>query len=483
MTLNSDYICNCGKFLYVDGKDSEYCLDRDCKNHKDLSLLRDRTEEAEKAFNQKMAKIKIKASLFSRNLLNFLFTRQDLLLSGLLIEGKMQIEDYLYISFLINLLSGSNLTGRESRIDKMDKFLEEGHEIYLAYMFFQDMLEKNYVLAETSSKKMNPLRLKYLEEMNRQKLEYGLVTEKTKDDAFFYEDLNFRSLGNIEFELGMDLEKYFQRFFQLMIQIGLLTKTNYYISKIYNREFSKYSICGLLSLFFSAKTFNSLNRISKKELRLVLEKMDFSEEEVKKFFKFLLGGSNQIPFALEDGDDIVYGKSNLFIIALKFMGVLPELSMIVKGKISAGLVFEEKVRAVLKKKGYIVPFKNGFKLFKESLEYDLIAISIADKKIVVGESKYHDLPPSGFSAKNLAKIKLEDPNSGEKGICSRQKERGREISNNLKRLQEKCKEKGINIELKEFEVVPIAVFKFTPLLKEYDCVRTTSFKKLENFEI
>ena len=481
MIQKSNYICGCGNLLYKDVKNKkEYCLNKECKNHGDIKNIKRDYNKAEEEFKKIESKIKFSSFKFGNKFKKFLFEEQNRLISNIFLEGKLNIDSFLYISYLIHITKNISFEGRNQNPKNFQIFLDENYKAFTNYLFFQEIKEENYVLVDTYEKKGEPLILKYIEAIREQQKEYGLVKDGDVKDSFTYEKIGVTDIERIPFKLGMDFGEYFRNFFTLMIQLELITKTNLLFANIFDRDFSRYSIAGLIFLSHSARTINNLNVISKKEIKNTLEKMEFQEEEIKKFIDFILGIEDKIPFVLVEKENILYSKGLLFMMALKFMGHLKEKPIVQELKRDIGFVFEEKVREILRDKGYVIPFNKGFKLFKKSFEYDIIALDTSKKKIVLIESKFHDLPASALSGKNILNIKLNNKESGEISICERQIKRRDELSKNLLRFQEKCKEKGLDIELKNFEVEAIAILKFTPLLTKYNNIELMSFKKMIN---
>jgi len=479
MNQQSNYICKCNNLLYVDVTNKkEYCLNKDCEKYGNIKNIRKDYSQAEEQFKKLIGAIKIKSIKFGPSFRKFLFQKENEIVLNLFSKGKLKLSNFLYVPYLLYLIKNISFNGRDNRIDSFNKFIKENYQTFDTYLFFQNIKEENYVLTDTTNKENNPLILKYLESIREQQREYGIIGDNNPDNSFQYEKIGIEKIEEVPFKIGMDLEKYFRNFFRLMIQIDMITKTNYEFSKLFDREFNKYSIAGLLSLFYSAKTLDRLNIITKKELKRVLKEMDFSDEEINKFFIFLLGNENKIPFVLDDGDKIIYSKGMLFIIALKFLGALQEKPLVVELKRNIGFVFEEKIRELLDNKGYIIPFNKGFKLFKKSLEYDIVAISPTKKKIFIIEAKYHDLSSSAFSAKNLLNVKLHDKQFGEISICRRQEKRREELSKNLSRFEKKCKEVKIELYLKDFDIEALAIFKFTPILSNRGSVNLISFDRM-----
>jgi len=478
MIQKSEYLCECGNLLYRNLDKKEYCLNKKCNKDKYIKNIKRDYQKAEEKFNELIIKIKLKSFQFGPYFHKFLFEQQNKIVLELFSKGKIKIGNFLYISYLLFLTKNISFKGRNNRINSFNKFLKENYSTFNSYLFFQDIKEENYILIDTIEGENHPLTLKYLEAIREQQREYGLIGDNNPDNSFQYEKIGVENIERVPFKKGEDLERYFENFFKLIIQIDMITKTNYQFKELFDRRFNKSSIVGLLSLFYSAKTLKGLNIITKKELKKELRDIEFSDEEINDFFKFILGDKNKIPLVLDDGERIIYSKGMLFIMALKFLGYLQEKPLVVKLKRNMGFVFEEKIREILRNKGYLIPFNKGFKLFKKSLDYDVIAINPAKKKIFIIESKYTDLPSSAFSAKNLLNIKLKDNKFGEIPICERQSKRKKELSENLTRFEEKCKDEGMKLEIKDFEVEALVILKFTPLLSNYNNIKLISFNEL-----
>ncbi|MGD9276804.1 MAG: hypothetical protein PVJ67_06555 [Candidatus Pacearchaeota archaeon] len=476
--MKSNYLCKCKNLLYLDLDKREYCLNKNCENYGPIKKIKNEYEPAEKQFKGLSSRIKFKSVKFNLNFKKFLFGEQNKIISKLFTEGKIHVEDFLYISYLIFLTKNINFVGRDGNMSHFQRFLIENRKTFDIYSFFQNMKEEIYTLVSTDKEGNLTLTLKYIEAIREQQKEYGLVMEGDSKDSFKYEKIGVVNIKRIPFSIGMDFEEYFKNFFTLMIQIDMITKMNKLFSDLFEREFDKYPIVGLLSLFYSAKTMEGLNIITKKELKITLEKMKFPKEKIKEFFTFILGGENKIPFVLDNGAEILYSKGVLFVMALKFMSHLKEKPIVNELKSDIGFVFEDKLREKLKEKGYLIPFKKGFKLFKKSFDYDIVAINPIEKKILIMEAKFRDLPCSAFSGKNILNLKLNDKDSGEIPIAERQERRRKELSKNLDIFEKRCKEEGLDLDLNGFDIEALAIFKFTPILFNHGYVRLMSFNKM-----
>ena len=478
--MESEFICKCGNLIYSDFKTKkEYCLNSACENHGDIKQLFNKKEEVEKRFESMKNVIKLKSKLFHSNFIKYLFVTQNYLFSRLYLGEGISIPFLLNLHYMIFLTKNLSLVGRDSRQKKFSEFLDSQWKTLETYLFYQDIKEDNIIIAKNLDSKKIYLKMKYLDTINKQKNNYGLVSNMDSLDNFRYNSIDLEKIEKKVFEVGGDnMEEFFFQFFPEMIKIDMITKFNYEFSKMFDRRINKYYIAGMLSLFFSSKEKNELSRISKKDFSKTLTQMDFNKEQIKTFFNFLKGEENQIPLAIVTPTELIYGKWTLFTMSLKYIGTLPEKPLVTEGKRTASIVFEEKIRDKLKERGYLVPFDKSIEIPKDSFDYDVIAIDKENKKINIIEAKYHDLPSSAFSGKNLLNIKLQDSEVGEINIARRQKER----KDNLEKYKELLKEKSkLDIDLENYEIVPYIIFKFNPILSKLEGNTILSFDKMDDF--
>lgn len=480
--MESSFLCDCGNLKYIDFKTKgEYCLNEECSKYKQIKTYY-RKDEAEKAFNR----LKVGASLTSRKFSpifrKHLFYLQNLAFRELYLGSSPKIDYLLNISHLIFLTRNVNFRGRQHSLKSFSDFLLKNNKLFETWLFYQDVKEENWILTDLPDRKMFPLKLKYFDILNDQRNNYGMVSDMYSTKNFKYAKLDFESIEKQEFEPGMDLGIFFLQFFPEMIKIEMLTKYNYELSQMFNRKVTKYEIVGLLSLFFSVKNIEeTLSKVPINSFKNTMKQMEFPEDKIKDFINFLRGDKTQIPFAIIDSDYIVFGQWAIFAMALKYMGVLDQLSLIVKGKEKASLVFEQKIRDKMKDNGYIVPFDESYRKNDKSLDYDVIAIDKTNKQILIMEAKYRDIPSSAFSAKNLLNIKLDDEEFGENNLVKRQVERKKAMESDLSSLQQSCKNKGQDIDFTDYSIIPYVVLKFKPLIKEKDGVKLICFDDLNHF--
>ncbi|VVB79503.1 Uncharacterised protein [uncultured archaeon] len=482
MNLKSNFLCKCGGLLYTDFKtNSEYCLNKNCENHKDIERIYNKKGDVEERFKRIKESLRLKSKLFSSNFINFLFDQQNYFFSKIYGGEGAPINGLLIICYIIFLVKDIKFVGRDSRPKSFMNFLRSQHEPLNNYLFYQDIKEENIILVDLPGRTNVPLKLKYLTEINKQKNNYGMISDIHSETNFRYDNIDLEKIDKKVFKIGMELDEYFIQFFPEMMKIDMLTKSNQEFSKLFERRgFTKYEVGALLSLFFSSPVLIDLSKIKKKEFIKTLKQMEFNDIQIENLFKFLIGDSDQIPLAIVTDEEIIYGKWTSLAMVMKYLGTLPERPLIVEGKRVASKVFEGKIRDILRTRGYLVPFNQEIQLHKDEDGYDVIAIDKTKKKINIIEAKYRDLPSSAFSALNLLNLKIYGKEFGEIEIAKKQISRKEQLEQNKDILEAKLSKEGIKIDLKEYDIVPYVVFKFSPILSQFEIVKLISFDDVSN---
>lgn len=473
MVYESDYLCKgCGNLLYEDVQTKkEHCINEKCPTFLGFKIINN-SQQVEEKISKMISSVKGKLRQFSPEFKEYLHDIREAMFNN--IGEGLNMGKFHAINELSIISANMRFFGRIRSVQKFNQVIGEFSSIADKENFLDSLKEEVFVIVRfPKEEKIRTLALKYYPAFIEQYENYGLISSSRKSKAFKYEPLDILEVDRIPFQIGMEMTPFFKQFFRIMVQMKMLMEYNYRLSLIAKRKFTKKDIAGLLSLFFSARhrKINWNNSYFNNHL----DRNEFTADEKRDFKKFVFGEDNLVPIGLnEDNKNIFLPLTSLFF-SFYFMGKLPEKDIVNECKREASLRFENEVRDLLKSKGMDVPFDTEIEIIKGSYKYDIIAISKSNKEIYLIEVKYSDLPQSAFSGKKLKDIKLDDKNAdyGEISMAEEHKNRLKEFNANLQRFEEKSK-----IDVKGFEIIPLIVMKYTPLLKSFENIRFLSFEQL-----
>lgn len=473
MSYDSNYLCKrCGNLLYEDVQTKkEYCISQKCPTFSGFKIINN-SQQIEEEINKMVNSVKRKLRQFSSEFKEHLHDLREGMFNN--IGEGLNMGKFHALNELILISSDIRFFGRIRSVQKFNQVIEEFSSIADKENFLDSLKEEVFVIVRfPKEEKIRTLALKYYPAFIEQYENYGLIRSSRKSEAFKYEALDILEVDRIPFQIGMEMTPFFKQFFRIMVQMKMLVEYNYRLSLIAKRKFTKKDIAGLLSLFFSARhrKINWNNSYFNNHL----DRNEFTEDEKKDFKKFVFGNDSLVPIGLNEDNKNIFFPLTLLFFSFYFLGKLPEKDIVNECKGEASLRFENEVRDLLKSKGLDIPFNTEIEIIKGSYKYDVIAISKNDRKIYLIEVKYSDLPQSAFSGKKLKDIKLDDKDAdyGEISMAEEHKNRLKEFSANLQRFEEKSK-----MDFKGFEIIPLIVMKYIPLLKSFENIGFLSFEQL-----
>ncbi|MFA5070894.1 MAG: hypothetical protein WC511_00815 [Candidatus Pacearchaeota archaeon] len=473
MGYQSNYLCKeCGNLLYEDVQTKkEYCINKKCPTFLGFEIINN-SQPLEEEIQRRINTLKGKLRLFSSDFKEYLYDLRENMFNQ--IGEGFNIGKFHAINELILISSNVSFFNRTRSTQKFNQVVDEFLEISIKENFLDSLRQEIFMVVRFPNETLvRTFALKYYPVFTEQYENYGLIHFSRKFKAFKYEPLDILEVDRIPFQIGMEMVPFFKQFFRIMIQMKMLMEYNYRLSLIAKRNFTKKDIAGLLSLFFSSqhRKINWNNSYFNNHL----DRNEFTEEEKMNFKKFIFGEGKLVPIGLNENNKNIFLPLTSLFFSFYFLGKLSERDIVNECKREASFRFEEEIRNLLKDKGWDVPFDTEIDLIKGSFKYDIIAVSRKEKKVYLIEVKYSDLPQSAFSGKRLKAIKLEDENAdyGEISMGKEHQNRFKEFIDNLPKFEERSK-----INIKGFEIEPLIVMKYTPLLNSLDNIRFLSFEKL-----
>jgi hypothetical protein len=476
--LESDYLCQiCKNLIYFNIKSGEeYCSNPRCAFYPDFNLATD-SKEVEKSLEKKEQSIKLSSKRLNYQFtLRYLYAKRHQLINDSHKTKSVNIEDILLIDDVLKYLKLHPTLGRAARPIDAEKFLDDYRNFFQIKTMLDDIKIGRIIIAENGA----VLRLKYWDVVLDLYRAYGLVSSlDSLSDAFKYKEIDKQKIVPITPHRGMEFSRFFQQNFPHIISQKYKLQKFYTIGHNYKYRTKPIDLAALLGLFFSIDegiTEWSLNGI-RQHYERTCDASNISHETTS-FLDQYMNNKDLVPILVRIGDKVLFDKHTLLFYIFYLIGLVQSQNgsdIVNEAKQLAADVFEDECRKIIRDRGYQVYPKE---LKSPRYGYDLMGVSESKKKIIIGEAKYRDLPPSSISGETLLQQELyPETDEGLYGRILTHLNRVRYFEDNFPWFKEKLDIKGC---LEDYEIIPIIVNKFKPIAKKYWKIILIDYDSLEN---
>lgn len=481
--LESDYLCEvCKNLIYVDIKNKEeYCSNPKCGFYPPF-ILATNMDNVEKDLSEKLKKIKFVSRQFdSEFILKYLYSIRRQLISKIYTtpESQSNIDEILLLDDILTYLKIHPPIGRNNRIKDAEKFLMRYKDFFNYKIMLDDVKIKRIFI----SKDTRVLKLKYWHVFLDLYKAYGLTSLNNINplELFKYQNIDRQKIIPITPYTGMEFSKFFQQNFTFILTLKYALKKYYITGVNYRYSTNEVDLATLLGLYFSIK-----NSIVERPINAVRKHFEDTckssniSRDVSKFVDQYIDNPSLAPIMLRVGNKILLDKETLLFYIFYLIGIYTKklhrgIDIIVEAKQWASDVFEEECRNILRKNNYSVYQKELRS--PNNLGYDLLGVSESKKKIIIGEAKYRDFSPSSINGVTLLKQELYPiTDDGLYGRIIAHLKRVGYFKNNFRWFKQTLDIKG---EINDYEILPLIINKFKPLIKKYCNIYLIDFDSLQ----
>lgn len=422
----SDFLCTeCKTLLYFDIRSNEeVCVNPRCILYPPFLKFHDvsqadvlRKELRDKEVNLKLRIIRTDKPSFIR----FLYEQRSIITKNVITKGRAEFEKLLLIDEMLILANSLNFIGRIRNSSSLIRILRDYAQLFEVENFIEDVENHRVLLSIDSGVYM----LKYWKVIMELYKSYGIVAGRTTDttDVFKHDMIDRQAREEIDFQLGIDMVKFFEQEFNHITALKYTLERYYRTARQHNYDPSGLDIAVLLGLFFSAQTKTVF--CSRESLQRHYDGTSVHSKVKGDFDGFVdnyITSKKNAPLVVFDGVSYVFDRETLLFYLFYLIGTNRRKvegqrgtgeERIAKKKQQVAIVFEEYVRDNLRKCRFIGPDKPlVVSEQNEKHEYDVIGVKENSKEIVLVEAKYRDFSPSSLTGRTLIQQELLDEDSG-----------------------------------------------------------------------
>lgn len=496
----SRHICeSCGAVLYNANGPMKglYCLTSDCDKSLPAHFKVDASSHSETSrlfsdLNKERADISAALQRWDRGfLVRELASGRNGLFEAWHATGRANIHNLLAVEKLLLLVNQVQPTGTHRHPNDLIRLVEQASKLNNSESIVENLqLEREVVVKSRVMAQENDgffaLDLAYVRAFHSDQKASGLVSgnsisQQEIEKAFLYADIDFYDYGIEVDNTATDDVKTFESVAPIGIQLGLIYNSHLWSSQMHKHGHNPFAVKVLHDWFLRCPSSGTecLNDDPNIEqmLDISLQSVSGSDYSGADFIAEYIESEDLVPYAPKHPDGLLLYRMTLLLmcvylyvqdVPVEFRGLLGHSGFQNLFSTRRGRRFTNWIAERLEPLGYSCPIiDKKFKFGGVEREFDLVAVNETERKILLIEAKYKDMPVKSLNSKLLVPNELE----GKKGMLYelvRQNERKDLFVADPKRMAVECE---LESPFDEYAVQAFVVSKSSPILDSLDDVR------------